>query len=128
MNTNTNPHEQEAVLKTIAMPKDTNFNGDIFGGWILSQMDLGGCIAARKISKSRVATISIDKMKFGNPVKIGDTVCVYAKHIKTGRTSMQFEIQVFSTREGFSDRAEVTTAIFTYVAIDNSGKPIPVVR
>ena len=116
------------VLRTIAMPKDTNFNGDIFGGWLLSQMDLGGCIAARKISKSRVATIAIDKMQFKQAVHVGDTVCCYSKHIKTGTTSMQFEITVFIICDGIHERKEVTKALFTYVAIDKDGSPIPVTR
>ena len=118
----------DLVLRTIAMPKDTNFNGDIFGGWLLSQMDLGGCVAARKISKSRVTTVAIDKMIFKNAVHVGDTICCYARHIKTGRTSMQFEITVIITREGFYEKKEVTHAIFTYVAIDDYGEPIPVNR
>jgi acyl-CoA thioesterase YciA len=118
----------DLVLRTIAMPKDTNFNGDIFGGWLLSQMDLGGCVAARKISKSRVTTIAVDKMVFENAVHVGDTVCCYARHIKTGKTSMQFEMTVNIVREGIYEHKEVTKAIFTYVAIDDCGKPIPVDR
>jgi acyl-CoA thioesterase YciA len=118
----------DLVLRTIAMPKDTNFNGDIFGGWLLSQMDLGGCVAARKLSKSRVTTVAIDKMVFKNSVHVGDTICCYARHIKTGRTSMQFEITVIITREGFYEKKEVTHAIFTYVAIDDYGESIPVNR
>jgi acyl-CoA thioesterase YciA len=120
--------EQNLVLKTIAMPADTNFNGDIFGGWLISQMDLGGCIAARKISKSRVTTVAIDKMTFKHPVHVGDTVCCYAKHLKTGKTSMQFEISVYCAQEGFYDRRMVTQAIFTYVAINEHGEPITVSR
>ena len=116
------------VLKTIAMPADTNFNGAIFGGWLISQMDLGGCVAARKLSKSRVTTVAIDQMTFNHPVHVGDTVCCYAKHLKTGKTSMKFEIAVFCSQEGFYDRRMVTKAIFTYVAISEHGEPIPVNR
>ena len=116
------------VLKTVAMPADTNFNGDIFGGWLISQMDLGGCVAARKLSKSRVTTVAIDQMTFNHPVHVGDTVCCYAKHLKTGNTSMQFEITVFCSQEGFYDRRMVTKAIFTYVSISQHGEPIPVNR
>ena len=118
----------ELVLRTIAMPKDTNFNNDIFGGWLLSQMDLGGCIAARKLSKSRVTTVAIEGMVFESAVHVGDTVCCYAKHIKTGKTSMQFKIIVNVTREGIYEIKEVTRANFTYVAIDDYGEPIPVDR
>lgn len=120
--------QSNLVIRTIAMPKDTNFNGDIFGGWLLAQMDIGGCIAARKISRSRVTTIAIDKMVFENPVNVGDTVCCYAKHLKTGTTSMQFEITAFTIRGGIYDRKEVTKAIFTYVAIDEQGLPIKINR
>jgi acyl-CoA thioesterase YciA len=126
--TKTDNIEQYLVLKTIAMPADTNFNGDIFGGWLISQMDLGGCIAARKISKSRVTTVAIDKMTFKHPVHVGDTVCCYAKHLKTGKTSMQFEISVYCAQEGFHNRKMVTQAIFTYVAINEHGEPITVNR
>ncbi|MDF2529417.1 MAG: thioesterase superfamily protein [Gammaproteobacteria bacterium] len=120
--------EGELVIRTVAMPADTNFNGDIFGGWLISQMDLGGIVAARSISKSRATTIAIDGMKFRRPVKVGDTVCCYAKLIKVGNTSMTFKIMAWANESGITERKCVTEALFTYVAIDESGKPIPVHR
>jgi acyl-CoA thioesterase YciA len=120
--------EGELVIRTIAMPADANFNGDIFGGWLLSQMDLGGAVAARKLSHSRITTIAIDGMRFRHPVKIGDTVCCYAKLIKVGNTSMTFRVCAWVRPQGVGERAQVTEAVFTYVAIDDAGKPIPVRR
>ena len=121
--------EGDLVIRTVAMPKDTNFNGDIFGGWLLSEMDLGGAIAARKLSKSRITTIAIDGMRFRHPVNVGDTVCCYAKLERVGTTSMTFKIMAWINQEGISEeRFCVTEALFTYVAIDKAGKPIPVYR
>lgn len=121
--------EGDLVIRTIAMPSDANFNGDIFGGWLLSQMDLGGAVAARKISRSRITTIAIDGMRFHYPVHIGDTVCCYAKLERVGNTSMTFKVCAFVNPQGISDeRHQVTHALFTYVAIDDDGRPIPVKR
>ena len=121
--------EGELVMRTVAMPKDTNFNGDIFGGWLLSQMDLGGAVAARKLSKSRIVTVAIDAMRFRNPVKVGDTVCCYAKVERIGHTSMTLKLMAWVNSGGVSDeRCCVTEALFTYVAIDEQGNKIPVFR
>ncbi|MCX7122178.1 MAG: acyl-CoA thioesterase [Gammaproteobacteria bacterium] len=121
--------EGDLVIRTIAMPKDTNFNGDIFGGWLLSQMDLGGAVAARKLSRSRIVTIAIDAMRFRNPVKVGDTICCYAQLQKIGNTSMTFKLTAWVNEGGVSDsRSCVTEALFTYVSIDEQGNKIPVFR
>ena len=121
--------EGELVIRTIAMPKDTNFNGDIFGGWLLAQMDLGGAIAARKLSRSRITTVAIDSMRFRHPVHVGDTVCCHAKLERVGTTSMTYKIIAWVNPMGISEqRCCVTEALFTYVAIDKDGKPIPVIR
>lgn len=120
--------EGELVIRTIAMPADTNFNGDIFGGWLLSQMDLGGALAARKVSRSRIATIAIDGMRFRHPVKVGDTVCCYAQLLRVGTTSMTFKVCAYVNPQGIGERAQVTEAVFTYVAIDDEGKTIAVKR
>jgi acyl-CoA thioesterase YciA len=120
--------EGELVIRTIAMPMDTNFNGDIFGGWLISQMDLGGIVAARKLSKSRATTVAINAMHFRYPVKVGDTVCCYAKLLKVGRTSMTFQIMAWVSEQGIKPRKCVTEAVFTYVAIDEAGQPIAVNR
>jgi acyl-CoA thioesterase YciA len=120
------PAEGELVIQTIAMPGDTNANGDIFGGWVLSQMDLGGAIVAKSLSSSgRAATVAIEGMSFINPVKVGDLVACYANIIKRGRTSIQVSLQTWTYNYTTRESKLVTKGIFTYVAIDNSGKPIP---
>lgn len=123
--------EQEGFttsLRTLAMPADANPSGDIFGGWILSQMDLSGGIFSSKISKSRVTTVAIDAMTFHSPVLIGDEVSCYCKLEKIGRTSMTVLIESWA-RTGTSDtERKVTQGKFTYVAIDETRKPIPVKR
>ncbi len=117
------------VLRTIAMPRDCNPNGDIFGGWLLSQMDLGGGLLAKEVSQSRIVTITIDKMTFVRPVRVGDTICVYAKVAKIGNTSMEIHLEVWAkdlTDAFEADRHIVTEGVFKYVAIDAEGRPRPV--
>ena len=119
------PHG-ELVIRTIAMPADTNANGDIFGGWVLSQMDAAGGIAAVEYAKGRVVTIAVDAMTFIQPVKVGDVLCVYTAIDKVGRTSIKVHIEAWARRFRTHDREKVTDATFTYVAIDESGRPRPV--
>ena len=116
----------EVVIQTIAMPADTNENGDIFGGWLVSQMDIGGAVLAKQISKKRVVTIAIDKMVFLQPVHVGDTVTCYAKLLKTGNTSMMINIEAWAFSNNREARVKVTDAIFTFVTVDANGSPIPV--
>ena len=114
----------ETVLtKTVAMPADTNPNGDIFGGWLLSQMDVAGGILAKKIAKGRVATVAIEGMKFLLPVKVGDTVTCYGSILKTGNSSISINLRV--TAQGLESKKpqEVTNRTFIYVAIDLDGNP-----
>ena len=118
----------ELVIQTIAMPKDTNRDGDIFGGWLVSQMDLGSAILAGKVAKSRVVTVAIEAMSFLNPVRVGDTVACYAWLEKIGRTSMKICVDVWVTRYRTGERVKVTNGVFTYVALGPDGKPIPVKR
>jgi acyl-CoA thioesterase YciA len=118
----------ELVIRTMAMPRDTNPNGDIFGGWLLSQMDLGGGIAAKKLANSRICTVAIDKMHFIRPVQVGDTVCCYADILKVGRTSIKIKITAWVLPANADVKEKVTEGIFTYVAIDEAGKPQPVQR
>ncbi|MEY2545942.1 MAG: acyl-CoA thioesterase YciA [Verrucomicrobiota bacterium] len=118
----------ELVIQTIAMPKDTNRHGDIFGGWLVAQMDLGSAILASKIAKARVVTVAIEQMSFLQPVRVGDTVACYARLEKTGRTSMRIPVEVWVHRFMSGEEIRVTSAVFIYVAIDESGKPIPVPR
>lgn len=118
----------ELVIRTIAMPADTNPSGDIFGGWIMSQMDLGSGILALKTAKTRVVTVAMDGMSFLEPVRVGDRVACYAWVEKIGRTSMRIPVEVWVERYMTGKQVRVTEAVFTYVAIGNDGKPVPVER
>lgn len=113
------------ILRTLAMPSDTNANGDIFGGWIMSQMDLGGAILAKELGKGRVVTVTVEKMTFYLPISVGDVVCCYGTLVKLGRTSMQVKVEVFIKQvyEGTRERFRVAEAVFTYVAIDKDRNP-----
>ena len=116
-------HNETVLTKTVAMPADTNPNGDIFGGWHLSQMDVAGGILAKKIAKGRVATVAIEGMKFLLPVKVGDTVTCYGSILKTGNSSISINLRV--TAQGLESKQpqDVTNGTFIYVAIDLDGKP-----
>lgn len=115
------------ILRTLAMPADTNPNGDIFGGWIMSQMDIAGGILAKETARSRVVTVAVDGFKFLKPVKVGDVVCCYGRVLRIGHTSIAIALEVWvknvrhETEEEWP-RFKVTEAIFTYVAIDPKGK------
>ena len=116
----------ELMVRTIAMPADTNANGDIFGGWVLSQMDVAGGIAGVERAQGRVVTIALEAMTFIKPVKVGDVLCVYTEIEKVGRTSMRVHVEAWARRFRTNDRVKVTDATFTFVAIDDAGKPRPV--
>ncbi|MDQ2825202.1 MAG: acyl-CoA thioesterase [Verrucomicrobiota bacterium] len=118
----------ELVIQTIAMPKDTNPNGDIFGGWLMSQMDQGSGILAAKVAKARVVTVAMEGMSFLQPVRVGDTVACYAWVEKIGRTSMTIPVEVWVQRYKTGEQLRVTRGVFIYVAVDADGKPIPVKR
>jgi acyl-CoA thioesterase YciA len=118
----------ELVIRTIAMPADTNPSGDIFGGWIISQMDLGSGILAAKVAKTRVVTVAIEGMSFLRPVKVGDRVACYAWVEKIGRTSMVIPVEVWVQRYMSGEEVRVTKGVFTCVALDNAGNPVPVQR
>ena len=118
----------EVVIRTIAMPADANANGDIFGGWLMSQMDLGGAILARGTAHCRVTTAAIDGMSFLRPVNVGDIVTCYAKLLHVGRTSMKIAVEAWVQRYADTTLMHVTEGTFTYVAIDERGKPQPVRR
>lgn len=113
----------EPAIRTIAMPADTNPAGDIFGGWLLSQMDLAAGNVAARHARGRCATIAVDKIVFVEAVKVGDEVSVYAELMSTGRTSMQFEVTAWRRRRDSEDVRKVTGAIFTFVALDLDGRP-----
>jgi acyl-CoA thioesterase YciA len=117
------------ALRTIAMPADANANGDIFGGWLLSQMDLAGSVVATLTARSRIATVGIEAMSFKAPVHVGDEVSCYAKIERIGNTSVTVAVETWArSRLGENDARKVTEGKFTYVAIDEDRKPIPVVR
>ena len=118
----------ELVIQTIAMPKDTNRNGDIFGGWLMSQMDLGSAILAAKIAKARVVTVATEAMSFLHPVRVGDTVACYARVEKIGRTSLTIPVEVWVHRYMTGEEIRVTHAVFIFVAVDEIGRPIPIER
>ncbi|MCW2254575.1 acyl-CoA thioesterase YciA [Providencia alcalifaciens] len=120
----------ELVLRTLAMPTDTNANGDIFGGWLMSQMDIGGAILAKEIALGRVVTIAVNGIKFQKPVAVGDVVCCYARCLKTGKSSITINIEVWIKKvatEPVGQRYQATDAVFTYVAVndDNSPRELP---
>jgi acyl-CoA thioesterase YciA len=121
-----NSERAEPVIRTIAMPADTNPAGDIFGGWLLAQMDLAAGNAAARQARGRCATVSIDKVSFLTPVRVGDEVSVYAKLLSVGRTSMRFEVEAWRRSRDGDDSVKVTDAIFTFVALDSGGRPRPV--
>lgn len=120
----------ELTLRTLAMPRDVNTNGDIFGGWVLSQMDMAAGIVASARAQGRVATVAIDAMQFIRPVKVGDVLCIYVEIIRIGRTSMGLQIEAWVLRNrqtaANAAREKVTEGLFTFVAIDEAGKPRPV--
>lgn len=120
--------EPEGTLatRTLAMPKDANLNGDIFGGWVVSQMDIAGASEAYKKAKCRVTTVAIDSMSFLSPIHVGDFVCCYAKLLKVGRTSLQVKVSTWAVSATGEGRHQVTEGLFVYVAIDDKGRPIPI--
>jgi len=118
----------EVVIRTIAMPAATNANGDVFGGWLISQMDLGGAVLARQTARSRVVTVAVEAMSFVAPVFVGDVVTCYASVTLIGRTSMKINLEAWVHRLNDDTQKRVTHGLFTYVAIDDAGQPRPVRR
>jgi acyl-CoA thioesterase YciA len=121
----------DLLLRTMAMPADTNANGDIFGGWIMSQMDIAGAILAKEVAQGRTVTVAVDGMKFLRPVQVGDVVCCYGKIGRIGNTSITLHLEtwvkpVLRRIESPETRFKVTEANFTFVAVDENGKKRPV--
>lgn len=116
----------ELVIKTIAMPADTNRYGDMFGGWLVSQMDLGGAVLAHKCSRTHMTTVAIDRMVFIRPVLVGDVVSCYAEVVKRGRTSVGIAVEVWVERMLDQSFQKVTQGIFTYVSINENREPVPI--
>jgi acyl-CoA thioesterase YciA len=113
----------DLCIRALAMPADTNQNGDIFGGWLLSQMDLGGGVFASKLAKSRTVTVAIEAMNFRKPVFVGDLVSVYANLVRSGRTSITVHLEAWVLRRKETHPILVTDGNFTYVSIDDQGHP-----
>lgn len=131
MNTDPLHPNGDMLLQTLAMPADTNPAGDIFGGWIMSQMDIAGGILAREIAQTRIVTVAVDSIQFIKPVQVGDVVCCYGKleHIGTTSMTIRLEVWVRPVLKSSSNRNnpfKVTQAAFTYVAVDEEGKKQPI--
>ncbi len=124
--TETDNPRGELTVRVIAMPSDTNANGDIFGGWVLSQMDAAGGIRGVERAQGRVVTIKVDTLTFIRPVKVGDVLCVYTDVESIGRTSMKIHIEAWARRFLTATREKVTDATFTFVAVDDDGRPRPI--
>jgi acyl-CoA thioesterase YciA len=120
------PDPLNLAILTTAMPADTNPAGDIFGGWLMSMMDLAAGNVAARHSRGRMATIAVDGMAFLTPVHVGDEVSVYARLISVGRTSMKLKVDSYRRPREGEEKTRVTEAILTFVAIDESGRPRPV--
>lgn len=113
-------------LRTWCMPSDTNPSGDIFGGWLLGQMDIAGAITARKIAKGRTATIAVNSMEFHQPVFVGDILCCYTHVEKIGTSSITINIEAWVNRKNSTENLKVTEGVFTFVAIDDDRRPRPI--
>src|ERR1700758_2569947 len=118
----------DLCIRTLAMPADTNQNGDIFGGWLLAQMDVGGGVFASKIAKSRTVTVAIEAMNFRKPVFVGDVVSVHANLVRVGKTSITVRLEAWVTRRKETQSILVTDGNFTYVSIDEQGRPQAIQR
>ena len=113
----------ELTLRTLAMPADANPAGDIFGGWVMAQMDIAAGIRSAEHARGRVVTAAVREMVFARPIKVGDTLCVYTTITKIGRTSMTLSIEAWARRQYTTTREKVTEGVFVMVAIDQDGKP-----
>jgi acyl-CoA thioesterase YciA len=114
------------VIRTIAMPADTNPEGDIFGGWLMAQMDLAGASLAFDLAKGRCATVAVSEITFLNPVSVGDEVSLFAEILAVGKTSIRVAVEAWRRRRDSSEASQVTKGVFVYVAIDTDRKPRPV--
>ncbi|RZN34126.1 acyl-CoA thioesterase [Bradyrhizobium sp. Leo121] len=123
-----NEPQGDLCIRTLAMPADTNANGDIFGGWLLSQMDLGGGVFASKVARSRTVTVAIEAMNFRKAVYVGDLVSVHANLVRIGRTSIAVHLEAWVLRRKERQSILVTDGNFTYVSIDDHGNPQPIQR
>ncbi len=121
------PTDEELVLKVIPMPADSNANGDIFGGWVMAQVDLAGSVIPARYTQGRMATVAVNQFVFKQPVRVGDILTFFSKLVRIGRTSITVTVEVYAER--FSAQGQyvkVTEASLTYVAIDEQGRPRPI--
>jgi acyl-CoA thioesterase YciA len=117
---------QEPILRVVPRPGDINANGHIFGGWVLSQMDIAAGIVASRRAEGPVATVAIEAMKFIAPILLHDVISLYARIERTGRTSMGIRIEVIASRDAGKNEVKVTEALFTFVALDGENRPRPI--
>jgi len=117
------PAGKDPVLRVVPMPADTNYSGDIFGGWIMAQVDVAGSIPAIRLARSRVATVAVNSFVFKQPVYVGDLVSFYADVVRVGRTSITVDVQVYAQRKTLNEIVRVTEAVLTYVAVDENRRP-----
>jgi acyl-CoA thioesterase YciA len=123
------PSAKELVLKVIPMPADTNGNGDIFGGWVMAQVDLAGSVLPARVIRGRMATVAVKEFIFKQPVRVGDILSLYSSITRIGTTSITVDVEVFAERfRAQGEFVKVTEALVTYVAIDDEGKPIAIAR
>lgn len=121
------PTDRQPAIRVLAMPADTNARGDIFGGWIMSQVDIAGSVAAHKAVDGRVVTVAVNSFQFRKPVFVGDLISCYAEITRIGRTSITAVVEVIAERERLEGRCiKVTEATLTYVAVDDQGRPRPI--
>lgn len=130
MKTESNSPQGQLVLRTLAMPSDTNPHGHIFGGWIMSQMDVGGAILAQEIARGRIVTVNASSISFHKPALVGDVVCCYARCLKTGKSSITVAIEIWVKKisdqsSQVGERYCITDAIYTYVSVDKHNNPRP---
>jgi acyl-CoA thioesterase YciA len=117
------PAGRDPALRVIPMPADANHTGDIFGGWIMAQVDLAGAVPAMRVAQGRVATVAVNSFVFRQPVLVGDIVSLYADVVRIGRTSITVSVEVYAQHRGASDAVKVTEAVLTYVAVDGNRRP-----
>jgi acyl-CoA thioesterase YciA len=121
------PTDASPALRIVAMPTDTNAAGDIFGGWMMSQVDIAGSIEAHRTAEGRVVTVAVNEFRFLKPVYVGDLISIYTELNRIGNTSLQVHVQAFAERGRYTEECyRVAEALLTYVAVDESGRPRPV--
>jgi len=123
------PTDKELVLRVIPLPADVNANGDIFGGWVMAQVDLAGAVLPARLAQGRMATVAVNQFVFKQPVRVGDLLSFYAEIVRVGNTSITVDVEVYAQRLSAQDQVvKVTEATLTYVATDAQGRPRPVPR